>query len=120
MSEVLLSQFAAGTIVGYIFAERPSVYVPFKGDFPVLPKWRLEEYNENLDKCKHIEDCPEWMQMAIVKGERLRSIDEGFQAWLKKNGKFNDFLKLDKGEKATLLVKYFDDSCLGLDALQIN
>lgn len=120
MSEILLSQFAAGTIMGYIFDDKPSRYIPFKGDFPILPKWRLEEYNQNLDKCKYIDDCPEWMQMAIVKGERLRSIDEGFQTWLDKKGKLNSFVKLDKGEKANLLVRFLDENSLGLDALQIN
>lgn len=120
MGEFLLSQFAAGTIVEYIFEEKPSRYIPFRGDFPILPAWRHEEYNKNLDSCKYLNDCPEWMQIAIVKGERVRSIDEGFKDWLRKEGKFDNFFKLDKGEKATLLVKFLDENSLGLESLQIN
>lgn len=120
MSEIILSQFAAGTIVGYIFADKPSQYIPFKGNFPILPKWRLEEYNENLDKFQTIPQCPDWMQEALVKGERVRSIDEGFQNWLRKHNKLNDFKKFNNDEKATLLVRYLDENCLDLSSLQIN
>lgn len=120
MAEILLSKIAAGTIVGYIFEEKPSQFVPFKGEFPILPKWQMEEYFDNIDKRAYLSECPDWMQLAIVKGDRARSIDEGFQAWLKKSSKFENFKKLDKGEKATLLVKFLDENCLGLDSLQIN
>lgn len=120
MSEIILSQFAAGTIVGYIFADKPSQYIPFKGDFPILPKWRLEEYNENLDKYQRIEQCPEWMQMAIVRGDRVRSIDEGFQKWLDKRNKLLTFKSLKNTEKADLLVKYLDENSLDLTSLYIS
>ena len=120
MSKILLSRQGSGQIVRYIFESKPSAYVPFKGMFPLLPEWRMDEYYKLLQSKSYLEDCPEWMQAAVLQGEQMVTIDNGFQEFLKKNGKLEEFFKLDKGEKANLLVKFLDENCLGLERLQIN
>lgn len=120
MEKILLSKQGGGVIVRYIFEERPSDYVPFKGTFPLLPAWRQTEYYNQLDSHEYLEDCPDWMQTAVLKGEQMVAIDQGFQDWLQKNGKLDNFFKLSKSDKASLLVKFMDENCLDIQRLQIN
>ena len=60
------------------------------------------------------------MQTAVLQGEQMVAIDQGFQDWLQKNGKLDNFFKLSKGDKASLLVKFMDENCLDIQRLQIN
>lgn len=118
MNKPLLSR-QAGRVTAYIFKKKPSTLIPFKGDFPVVPEWRMTEFYESVNSHQYLEDCPDWVQTAVLRGEKLYNIDRGFTQYLKDKGILGDFNKMSAADKSTHLVAFLDDNCLGLDRLKI-
>lgn len=118
MSKKLLSH-QAGKATQYIFSKKPSVYVPFKGEFPVVEEWRERDFYDQATSHAYLDECPEWMQKAVIRGEQMYDIDTGFREYLKEEGVYDKFLKMSASEKSDYLVKFLDKNCLGIDRLKI-
>lgn len=118
MDKPLLSR-QAGKATAYIFRKKPSQYVPFKGEFPVVPDWRQTQFYELVHSHEYLEDCPEWMQTAVLRGEKMFNIETGFVDFLKSKDVFEKFHRMSAADKATLLVEFLNKNCLGLDRLKI-
>lgn len=118
MDRPLLSK-QAGKVTAYIFSEKPSSLIPFKGEFPVLPEWRQAQFYELVHSHEYLEDCPEWMQTAVLRGEKIFNIENGFIEYLKAEGIFDKFRKMSAADKSTHLVAFLDKNCLGLDRLTV-
>ena len=109
-----------GRSARYCFQKKPSEYIPFKGEFPILPEYRVEELYDQIHKHKYLSECEKWAQDAIIKADRIFLMEDGFKKFLQKQNKFDDFFDLKNNEKANLLVKYMDENCLGWDSLRIR
>lgn|SRR5574344_320957 len=118
MDKILLSQ-QAGKVTAYIFSDKPSTYVPFKGEFPILPEWRETQFYDLTHSHQYLEECPEWMQTAVLRGEKICDIETGFIQYLKQQGIIDKFNKMSAADKSTHLVSFLDKNCLGLDRLKI-
>lgn len=120
MKKQLLS-IVGGKALNHIFRAVPSIYVPFKGKFPLAEDYQVERFYNIVQSVKYLEDIKEeWIQNIIIQGAKISDIEDGFMAWLSERGKLNQFPNLTKEEKADLLVKFMDKNCLDLGALKIN
>lgn len=109
-----------GTAINVVFAKEPSDLIPFKGEFPIVPEWRVRQFYEVEHSYSRLEDCPEWFQQAVIKGCEIDAIDKGFRNWLdKRNIKIDDYKKLKDSEQAKELNKFLDANGLSFDRLNI-
>lgn len=119
MGKILVSIFA-GKANHYIREKQPSELIPFKGEFPILPEHKSEEYNNAIFNTEYLEDCPDWVQDIVLKGERVYEIVEGFNQYLKDNNiSIEDFKKKKSSDKATELMRFFNANSLTIDNLHI-
>ena len=119
MGKILVSVFA-GKANHYIREKQPSDLIPFKGEFPILPDHRAEEYNNAIFSTEYLEDCPEWVQDVILRGEKVYSIVEGFTEYLKNNNiPIEDFKKKKNSDKATELMRFFNANSLTIDNIHV-
>ena len=120
MGKILVSIFA-GKANHYIREKQPSELIPFKGKFPILPEYKSKEYNDAIFNTEYLEDCPDWVQDVVLKGERVYNIIEGFKEYLRNNNiPIEDFKKKNNSDKATELIRFFNANSLTLDSLVIN
>lgn len=98
----------------------PSEYIPFKGKFPIVEDYRLNELYKQIRDHRFLDECDEWVQDAIIKADRIFLMEKYFIEYLEKEGKLDTFHDLSNSEKATLLVRYMDSECLGWDSLRIE
>ena len=118
MDKPLLSQ-QAGRVTDYLFVKKPSEYIPFKGEFPILSDWRESQFYEQVHAHMYLEECPEWMQTAVLRAEKIFTIEHGFVTYLSDNNILDKFKKMSAADKSTHLVAFLDKNCLGLDRLKI-
>lgn len=119
MKKILLSHISAQANI-YIRNEKPSEYVPFKGKFPLLESHRNKEYTEEIESKMYLEECSEWVQDIILKGQQIFLIDTSFKKYLIDNGKYKNFSKLSLSEKSDELIRFMGENSLGLNRLKIN
>lgn len=118
MAEIYSHQ--TGTAINRVFCKKPSELIPFKGEFPIVPEWRVEQFYEIEHSHNRLEECPEWFQQAIIKGCEIDTIDRGFHDWLQKRKiKQEDFLRMKVSDKSTELVRFLNENCLSIDRLNI-
>lgn len=119
MAKILVSK-TAGEASFYIRKDKPSKLIPFKGEFPLLDPAFEKEYWEIIDSHEFVEDCPEWFQNVIFKGQRIARMDKAFKEYLNNAGIYDEFLKMKSSEKSTWLVRFLNANSMDIEALQIN
>lgn len=120
MNKLLVSIYA-GKAENVINFKKPSVLIPFKGDFPLLKQWQRNSWNEILDNEMYVEECPLWAQKIMIQGARMFDIEEGFKSYLHQNNiPIEQFNKKSNSDKATELIRFFNASSLTLDSLNIS
>ena len=119
MGKVVLSKIA-GLVQPYIREKKPSEYVPFKGQFPLLEPNQYEDYQKEIEGKMWLEDCSDWVQDIILKGEQIAIIDRGFVKFLRDNNKYTDFISMKSSEKADELIRYMNANCMELSAIRIQ
>jgi hypothetical protein len=108
----------ANDVMLYVSEKRPSIYVPFKGNFPLLKPYQEEEYGELIATKRYLDELPDWAQDIIGKAEKIKAIDDGFKEYLSSNRLLETFPKMPNSEKADWLVRFLNASCLTLDSLK--
>lgn len=119
MKKSILSKVACNA-PSFLFSKKPSLYIPFKGKFPVVEEYQISKWNKEFNENVFVEDCSEWFQETIAKSRRMEAIENNFIDYLKNIGEFDTFFKLKADEKADLLVKFMDKNCLDIGSLKIN
>lgn len=115
-----LLSIQGGKATQFIFKDKPSMYIPFKGDFPLAQNYQTELIYQRIHEHKHLDEIPEeWIRDLIVKGEKMYDIEEGFVNYLEDIGKKDSFKNLKNAEKADLLMKFLDDNCISIESLNI-
>lgn len=113
----LVSIFAAKANK-YIKEEKPSELIPFKGEFPILTTDKYQDYNDVIFNTGYLEDCPEWVQEVILKGERIYEIENSFIDYLRNhNIPIESFKKKSSSDKATELMRFLNANSLTLNSL---
>ena len=119
MGKVVLSKIA-GLVQPYIRESKPSEFVPFKGQFPLLEPYRYEDYSKEIESHQWLEDCEEWVQDIILKGEQIATIEKGFIEFLKENNTYASFIEMKSSEKADELIRYMNAHSLELNSIRIQ
>lgn len=118
MKKILSIQ--GGKATQYIFKDKPSKYVPFKGTFPLAEPYQRDLIYNRIHENKHLDEIPEeWIRELIVKGEKMFDIEDAFQDYLRDAGMFDKFEKLKNSEKADLLLAFMDKNCISVEALKM-
>ncbi len=117
--KILLS-IQGGRVTRYLFTKKPSDLIPFKGNFPILEDYQMSAFYKEIQKHMYLDECPEWVQKAVLKGEQIYLIDTSFSNYLKKSGLSDKFNSMKAADKATILVNFLDNNSLGLERLNIN
>lgn len=102
-----------------IFEDTPSKYIPFSGQLPILDVSKKEEYNKYLFNEEFVEDCPEWVQDAVYKGEFVFTLDYNFKQYLKSKNMLDKWDSIKSSERATTLVRFLDSQSIGLESLEL-
>lgn len=107
-------------VLGIVSAKKPSELIPFKGKFPLLSPALEQDYYDEVASTKTIDQVPEWVQNIIYKALKIQAIENGFKEFLKYNGIWDKFLKMDSSEKATELVRFLNANSMTTEHLEIN
>lgn len=106
-------------VMTFVEEKTPSLFVPFKGKFPLLSLALRDEYYKYVASSKTFDEVPVWVQDIIIKGLKIKAIDEGFKEYLRMNGIFQDFKSMSNSDKATELVRFLNANSMSLEYLQI-
>lgn len=111
MKELLSS--LGGKATQYIFKKKPSRYIPFKGNFPLAQDWQHKQISDAIHNHKYLDEIEdENIQTIISKGAKMFDLENSFTDFLDKIGSLEKFPKLKADEKADLLVRWMDISCV--------
>lgn len=110
----------AGQIDRYVNLKTPSEYVPFKGNFPLVKTYQMDEYLLDIRSNEKLNTCKDWVKDVILQGQQIYLIENGFIQYLKDDNIFDTFDKMKSNEKADILIKFMNKNNLGLERLQIN
>ena len=119
MGKVLVS-IAAAQASPYVRASKPSEYIPFKGEFPLVDVYSSDKYNEEIFNHEFLEDCSDWIQKIVLQGQQMYLIETDFKDYLKRNGIFEKFLSMSASDKSTELVRFMNAANLSFERLKIN
>ena len=110
----------ANKVLGIVSLSKPSVFIPFKGNFPLLNPALEEKYYEEVSTSKTMQESPVWVQDIINKALKIKRIDDGFKDYLKYNGIFYKFQDMSNSDKATELMRFLNANSMTLDYLNIS
>lgn len=119
MGKILLS-IQGGRVTRYLFTKKPSSLIPFKGNFPILEDYQESAFYKEIQDHAYLEECSEWVQDAVLKGDQMYLIETRFTDYLKKANLSDKFSSMKSADKATILVNFLDANSLGLERLKIN
>jgi hypothetical protein len=111
---------AAANSAGYLFLKKPSRYIPFSGDFPIVKEYQQSEWDKELYGKMMLEDCSLWFRESVAIAQNMEAIESGFIDYLENSGYLGDFFKLENSKKADLLTRYMDKNCITMAHLNIK
>ena len=103
-----------------VSAEKPSKYIPFKGDFPLLSPALEKEYFKEVTTHTYLDEVEPWVQNIIGHAERIVTIEEGFKDYLEDNHVLNSYNQMTNADKADWLVRFLNANCLTLECLKVK
>ena len=110
----------ANDVLNIVYEKKPSRFIPFKGNFPLCPVWREDDYWAEITSGKLFKDVPEWCQDIINKGLKIKAMEDGFIKYLKDNALFQQFPKMSSADKTTELVRFMNANSLTFEYLNID
>jgi hypothetical protein len=109
----------ANEVIAIVEEKKPGLYVPFRGNFPLLKPYNKEEFWQIVSSEKKIDEVPEWVQDILFKALNVKRIDDGFRDFLKMNGIFNEWLNMSSSDKSTELMRFLNANSMTLEYLDI-
>lgn len=110
---------AGNEVMNIVEEKRPSEFVPFKGEFPLLNFALRDIYYKYIASDKMLDECPIWVQDIVNKGLKIKAIDNNFRKYLKFNGIFKDFKKMANNKKAEELTRFMNANSMTYEYLNI-
>lgn len=110
-----------GTAKKYIFSDRPSKLIPFRGEFPLCPIYYQNDYLKAIGNNEFIEDISPEFQELTEKGNLMGLYEDGFKNFLNSFGLSpSDFLKLSNTKKSDYLVMWMEKDGIDISSLTIK
>lgn len=105
----------------YVNEKKPSLLIPFTGNFPLIELYQLQEYNKAVESTDILEELPEEFQVAVVKGNEIGLLESYFKEYLSEIGiSENDFIKKSNSDKSTILIKWMEKERIPMSKLNIG
>ena len=112
---------AAAQVKPYIAEKTPSKLIPFKGNFPLLPAYKEDEYYKIVNDTPHVSESPQWVQDIILRGQTIFNMEERFKNYLRDNNiSLDDFKKKSSADKSTDLMRFMNANCVGFESLNLS
>lgn len=118
MKKTILSKIAT-TVSHYVFEDKPSMYLPLNGKFPIVENYEIKKWWKEVESTFYLEDTSDWFQETVSKAIKIHEVEMGFIDFLKDCNKFDTFLKLKSSEKADLLNDFLNKNCMTFNCLNI-
>ena len=98
----------------YVGREKPSEYIPFKGNFPLLDPIDNFEYKDAIRNTMWMDELSPKFQRIAYAGNRMYIYERSFLDFLRQLNIAPDaFLEKPKWEKEYILRLWMDASCIG-------
>ena len=104
----------------YIDKKRPSQLLPFRGNFPILNPAQMDLFRIACENKTYMDEIPDWAQQAIIKAQRIATIENGFKEHLLKNGILPEYMKMSGKDKAEEIKRFFNTTILDIEDLEIK
>lgn len=104
----------------YIDQKHPSQLLPFKGKFPILNPSQMDLFRDACAGKTYMDEIPNWAQQAIIKAQRIATIERSFQEYLIGRGILPKYMKMDGKKKAEEIKRFFNTTCLDAEDLIID
>lgn len=105
----------------YVDKKKPSELIPFKGKFPLLESYQIEDYYNEIQNKMYIDDMSPEFQKATISGNRIGLFEESFIDYLKKfNITKEVFLKMNNSDKSDKLVNWLAEENIDFSQLTIK
>ena len=116
-----LTSIIGGLALRVIFLEKPSIYIPFKGDFPMVKNFDQKRVIELLQTTRLVKDLPEDVQKKVIRASQMTIMEKEFREDLQNAGVSEDnWRNLDNADKANLLVEWMERNNLSMETLKVN
>lgn len=103
----------------YVCKKKPSEFIPFKGNFPLIRPYQMEDYMNEVSSKMWIEDMSPEFQKATMDGNRIALFEEGFKNYLNSYNITTDmFLKMSNSDKSDKLISWLEHD--GIDFSQLT
>ena len=119
MARIILFNVINDTM-SIIREKRPSKLLPFRGNFPLLSPGREILFNNAIEGKTYLDECPNWVQQILIKGQRIADIENGFYEFLKNNGIQVTYNSMTGAQKAEEIKRFFNSSILDKEDLVIK
>ncbi|MEG1860855.1 MAG: hypothetical protein RR206_04105 [Bacteroidaceae bacterium] len=121
MERERLVSVVAGRALYYIDLEVPSKIIPFRGDFPLIKEYQIDDYIKEIESTQFLEDLREEFASKTVKAYRIALLEDGFKRYLKSyNITTSDFLKMSNSDKSDKLLEWMNKDCIDFTSLTIK
>lgn len=116
-----LTSIIGGLALRVIFLEKPSIYIPFKGDFPMVKNFDQKRVIELLQTTRLVKDLPEDVQKKVMRASQMTIMEKEFREDLHNAGVSEEnWRELDNADKANLLVDWMERNNLSMETLKVN
>lgn len=116
-----LTSIIGGLALRVIFEAKPSIYIPFKGKFPMVPSYNMQKTIETLQNTRLVKDLPKDLQQTVIVGAKMAKMQAGFIDALSELGIDEEKWKeMDNSDKANYLIDWMDKNNLGYESLKIE
>lgn len=106
-------------VLGVVSEKVPSIFIPFRGKFPLLNEGLKDEYYSYVSSSKTMDEVPAWVRDIVYKGLKIKRMEDGFKEYLRSNGIFDKFSKMSNSDKSTELVRFLNANSMDLEHLEI-
>ena len=111
---------AVNETMAYITREKPGMFIPFKGNFPLVRPGQEELFRQGTENKMYLEECEPWIQNVLIKAKRMVDIDRGFHDYLKENNILKTYSNMNSKQKAGEIVRFLRANCLSVESLTIK
>ncbi len=105
----------------YMTKTKPSLLIPFNGEFPILKNYEISDYNEAVQGTEIIDELPKEFQTALMRGNQIGLMVGWFRDYLENESiGEEEFMKLSNSEKSSILIKWMEKERIPMSKLNIG
>lgn len=121
MSRLQLTSVVCGMGESFVDEKNPSWLIPFRGNLPLLPSYRVAYYQKMCLSVPYVSELPQEFQDIAWKAYEIATMHENFRKYLQEYGiDQNEFAGLSEEEKADKLADWMEKSNIDISRLTIE